>query len=109
VRLTLPIPPSANRYWRSVNGRMIISREAKAFKAEVGLMLNTMGLHPACGAVCVTLNVYRAQKRGDLDNYVKCTLDSLSGYAYEDDDQITELHAYRHDDKNFPRIEVQIE
>lgn len=109
MRLTLPLPPSANRYWRTVRGRMVISREARDFKAEVGYMLNTMGLSPLHGPVRVMVNVYRPTKRGDLDNFLKVTLDSLRGYAYDDDDQITELHAYRHDDKALPRVEVQID
>lgn len=32
-----------------------------------------------------------------------------NGIAYSDDGQIVELHAYRFDDKNNPRMEVEIE
>ena len=56
----------------------------------------------------VTLRWHRPAKRGDLDNTTKVTLDALNGIAYSDDSQIVELHAYRFDDKDNPRMEVEI-
>jgi Holliday junction resolvase RusA-like endonuclease len=38
----------------------------------------------------------------------KVTLDALCGVLYGDDDQIVELHSFRHDDKNNPRVEVEV-
>ena len=104
----LPLPPSANRYWRMVNGHMTVSAEAKAYKAEAGWAAKVAGIDVLDGPVAVTLRVYRAQKSGDLDNRIKVILDSLKGVAWEDDSQVTELHAYRYDDKTNPRVEVEI-
>jgi Holliday junction resolvase RusA-like endonuclease len=57
----------------------------------------------------VSLNLYRPRAAGDLDNYFKGLLDCLSGAAgYEDDSQIAELHAYRHESKERPRAELII-
>ena len=50
----------------------------------------------------------RPQRSGDLDNRLKCLLDSLNGIAWSDDGQIVEIHAYRHDDKKNPRVEIEI-
>lgn len=33
--LTLPWPPSVNRYWRAVNGRNILSAEGRAYRASL--------------------------------------------------------------------------
>jgi Holliday junction resolvase RusA-like endonuclease len=61
------------------------------------------------GPVRVTLHVYRPRRRGELDNIQKVLLDSLTGVVYRDDEQIAELHAYRHEDKQKPRVEVTVE
>ena len=108
IRLTLPTPPSANRYWRTYRNRVTVSDEAKTYKTAVGWIARAVIDEPLQGDVSVTLKVYRKAKRGDLDNYNKVLLDSLSGIAYRDDSQVTELHAYRFDDKHNPRVEVEI-
>lgn len=108
MNLSLPIPPSANRYWRTYRGATVVSAEAKAYKTEVGWLAKAIIREPLTCPVAVTLHVYRPAKRGDLDNYSKVLLDSLNGIAYEDDAQIVEIHAYRHDDKTNPRVEITI-
>lgn len=106
--IILPLPPSANRYWRNVNGHPVVSADARAYKSGVWLMAQHAGFSPLAGPVAVHMHVYRKQARGDLDNYVKVTLDAICGIAYQDDDQVTELHVYRHDDKANPRVEIEI-
>ena len=107
--MTLPYPPSVNVYWRIVHGHPILSAAAKDYKKTVGQQCNILGMEPTTAQVSLRINVYRPRKRGDLDNVLKAVLDSLKGHAYVDDDQVVELHAYRHDDKALPRVEVQIE
>ena len=106
---TLPYPPSANRYWRNVRGRTIVSAEAKAYKAEAGWSAKAQG---ACcieaGNIIVKIDAYRPRRRGDLDNVLKITLDALNGVAYADDSQITRIEANRYDDKDNPRVEIGI-
>jgi Holliday junction resolvase RusA-like endonuclease len=103
--LTLPIPPSANRYWRNYRGITVTSDEAVAYKQQVRFMCNTVSKIP--GDVAVSAHVFRARKKGDLDNYLKCLLDALQGVIFENDSAVVEIHAYRHDDKNCPRVEVE--
>jgi len=117
LQLTLPVPPSANRYWRSVNGHPVKSREAREYRARVQLavMRATFGsltshqVIDAASPMAVTIRWYRAAKMGDLDNRLKVLLDALNGTAYGDDSQIVELHAYRAEDKKNPRVEVTVE
>jgi crossover junction endodeoxyribonuclease RusA len=108
--LTLPVPPSANRYWRHFRGRTVLSKDAVQYKEQVGWAARAAGLEPLAGEISVTLHWYRSRKSGDLDNKIKCLLDSLQGHAYLNDSQIIAIHAYRHDsDKRNPRVEVTVE
>ena len=106
--LELPLPVSANRYWRNYRGRTVVSAEAKNYKKIVRLQAQHRGIRPFAGPVAVYLRVYRARKSGDLDNSIKVLLDALCGVAYADDKQIVELHSWRHDDPENPRVEVEV-
>lgn len=106
--LILPLPPSVNRYWRVVHGHPVLSADAKAYKAAVGLHCNALRLTPTTQPVALRIHVYRARRAGDLDNSLKAILDALKGHAYLDDDQVTEIHAWRADDRRNPRVEVEI-
>ncbi len=108
ITITLPYPPSANRYWRMVKGRIIVSAEAKAYKMRVGLMCAASKLRPLVGDVSLSVEVYRPAKRGDLDNTLKILQDSLRGFAFVDDSQVVEIYARRGDDKDNPRAVVTV-
>lgn len=109
IDLELPMPPSANRYWRNYRGRTVVSDEARAYKEQIGWTLTAKGIRPLDGELVVTIRVYRERKSGDLDNRIKVVLDALRGHAYQDDSQVTQIHAYRYDDKHNPRVEINIE
>lgn len=106
--IVLALPPSANRYWRYGPNGVHVSEEAENYKAGVKWKALHQHMQPMAGNVAVYVNVYRAQKRGDLDNYAKVLCDALKGIAYQDDAQIVELHMWRHDDRDNPRAEVEI-
>lgn len=106
--IVLPLPPSGNRYWRHYNGRTVVSDAAKAYRHGVMLQAQAHNLRPFAGPVAVYVRVYRARKAGDLDNFKKVLYDALQGVAYNDDDQIVEEHAWRYDDKDNPRVEVEV-
>jgi crossover junction endodeoxyribonuclease RusA len=104
---TLPEPPSANRWWRKFQNRMVLSAEARAYKTRVAVMLHAKA-QPLTGPVALTLTWYRGRKAGDLDKRVGVLLDGLQGVLYANDAQIVALHAYRFDDKKNPRVEVTV-
>jgi len=106
--IVLPLPPSANRYWRNYNGTVVVSAEAQDYKTGVQLQARYARLQPFGGDVAMYVHVYRAQKRGDLDNFAKVLGDALNGVMYHDDSQVVELHMWRHDDKAAPRVEVEV-
>jgi len=108
-RLELPYPPSANTYWKLWRGRMVVSEEARRYKTSVKLRALTEGVRPIEGPICLSIAVHRPRKAGDLSNRIKILEDALQGVAYEDDDQVVELHAMRFDDKENPRCVVTLE
>ena len=50
---------------------------------------------------------WRVVKKPDLDNLEKSVLDSVNGHAYEDDNQISDLHSRKRYSLN-PRVEIEI-
>jgi len=108
IRLTLPYPPSLNRMYRAVNGRNILSREGREYRGRTHHLVQQTGFVPE-GDVKVTLAFYRPARRGDLDNCLKATMDTLSGVAFRDDCQVARIDAARFEDKANPRVEVTVE
>lgn len=109
ISFTAPYPPTTNKIWRKFNGHMVLSQEARAYKATIEALArdvdNGFQSHDLVG---VTLHVYRPRKTGDIDNVAKLILDGMQGVTYPNDNQVIELHIYRGDDKANPRIEVQV-
>lgn len=121
ITITLPYPPSANRYWRSyvpkgwTRALVVVSEEAKQFKANAGWRAKAAGIRePLQGLIAIELTLHpkltaasrqRAKRDPngwdedaeciDLDNAVKVTLDALKGIAFEDDRRVFQLLARR--------------
>ena len=112
VTVTLPLPPSVNRYWRSIvtkkRARAILSEEGRAYKAIAELILTAQRQKMWDCPVSVRGRVYFPNRRGDLDNRIKPVLDALQGFAYENDSQVWELLFTREIDKDNPRVEVEV-
>ena len=93
----LPWPPSANRYWRRVGTRTLISREGREYRKRVVALLASHTAEPLSGRVAVTVTAYPPdRRRRDLDNMLKALLDALAyGGVYDDDGQIDDLRVIR--------------
>lgn len=117
MRVTLPYPPSGNHYkgWRTVktkSGRVVptayVKKEGNAFRVVAQLQCKASGVRVTDRDVKLNIIAYRPRKSGDIDNFLKCLLDALEGVAYRDDKQVVSLTVIRKDDKNNPRVEVEI-
>lgn len=132
ISLTLPYPPSANRYWRSrvVKGISMtyVSAEAKAYKATVCGLAKIAGVNaPITGRVAFDIKLYpsrpqdweRRMKRSpddwddtvqciDLDNANKVLLDALKGVAIGDDKWVRRITSERMEPDGEARLEVTI-
>lgn len=93
MTLTLPWPPSVNHYWRTWRGRMLISRKGRAYREQVGAILQAAGVRTQSGSLAVHVELYPPDKRKrDVDNTFKAIGDSLQhGGAFQDDSQIVWL------------------
>lgn len=110
MKLTLPLPPMANRYWRYWRGRVVRSPEAERYILGVKMRALTAGHRaPIPGFVSVSIGIFRQRKAGDLDGFLKVLLDSLQGVAFENDKQVIEIHARRMDDPSNPRATITVE
>lgn len=91
--ITLPWPPSVNHYWRTWRGRMLISRQGRAYREQVGAILQAAGVTPLAGSLAVHVELYPPDRRKrDVDNTFKAIGDSLQhGGAFQDDSQIVWL------------------
>ena len=115
MRLILPYPVSANRYWRTIVAKKqqraitFVSDEAKSYKAECGWRAKAAGWKPLIGPV--ELRVRLVPKNGvcmDLDNALKVTIDALKGIVYGDDAQVYRIVAERAEaDPRGARLEVE--
>jgi crossover junction endodeoxyribonuclease RusA len=97
IDLSLPWPPSVNRYWRTFQGRMIISAEGRTYrKAVADQVLIQRGAKHYQGKLKVQIEAWRPDnRRRDLDNLLKAVLDSLThAGVWEDDGNIIDLRIY---------------
>lgn len=104
-RFTLPVPPSVNHYLKRTRYGVTLTDKAREFKDIVRYTVKGMKLE---GNVRMEVKYYRPRRAGDIDGPLKLVQDSLQGILYENDKQIIELHVYRFDDKENPRIEVTV-
>jgi crossover junction endodeoxyribonuclease RusA len=97
IELTLPWPPSINKYYRVFQNRIIISKEGRDYrKAIIAQVIEQKADYLLKGKLKVTLECHRPDnRRRDLDNVQKASLDSLThAKVWEDDSQIVDLHTY---------------
>lgn len=95
----LPFPPSVNRYWRSVKGRVLISRNGRDYIRSVAAIVRLENNAPRFGTKRLSLEIVANcpdRRLRDLDNICKAVQDSLqkSG-VYDDDSQIDRLTVIR--------------
>jgi crossover junction endodeoxyribonuclease RusA len=98
MTLNLPYPPSVNSYWkRNRNGSVRVGEAGVAFRKAVWLWCKQNKIKPLSGRLAMSVELYPPdQRRRDIDNPLKATLDALQhGGAYADDCQIDYLSIIR--------------
>jgi crossover junction endodeoxyribonuclease RusA len=119
VSFTLPVPPSVNHQYATVNGRRLLSSTGRAYKAQVGQLVWLALLNSPDRAVLLSqlqfaslaLSVrfyFTSALRRDVDGGLKIAQDALCEGLGVNDNRIVETHLYKHVDKANPRIEVNL-
>ncbi|MEY4705858.1 MAG: hypothetical protein RL042_2063 [Nitrospirota bacterium] len=117
VALTLPLPPSVNHQYATVNGRRLLSSTGRAYKALVGQLVwlkLAQSTHQATllaqlQSEWLALSIrfyFTSALRRDVDGGLKIAQDALCEGLGINDNRIVETHLYKHIDKDNPRIEV---
>lgn len=95
MQLTLPFPPSVNKYYRHVvikgHARVLMSQEGRAYRdACLACVLSEHGvLRPLTGRLQVRIWLYPPDRRViDIDNRLKSLLDSLTHCRVIEDDSL---------------------
>lgn len=97
MELELPMPPTANRIWRRVGNRTLLSRDGRNYRSRVQALLAARGVRLLEGRLAIVIDVHPPDRRKrDLDNLNKGLLDSLQhGGLFLDDAQIDDLRIRR--------------
>ena len=117
VTLTLPVPPSVNHQYATVNGRRLLSSAGRAYKAQVGQLVwlkvaqsaHRAALLARLQSEWLALSIrfyFTSALRRDVDGGLKIAQDALCEGLGINDNRIVETHLYKHIDKDNPRIEV---
>lgn len=118
-RITLPIPPSINHQYATVNGRRLLSAAGRAYKTSVGRQVwLALAQSPArcslrdrlhSGPLALTIRFFFASAlRRDLDGGLKIAQDAICEGLGLNDNRIIETHLYKQVDKADPRMEVSL-
>ncbi len=119
IALTLPVPPSVNHQYATVNGRRLLSAAGRAYKAQVGQVVwlklaqcpHRTALVAGLQSEWLTLSIrfyFTSGLRRDVDGGLKIAQDALCEGLGLNDNRIVETHLYKHIDKDNPRIEVHL-
>jgi crossover junction endodeoxyribonuclease RusA len=120
LALVLPVPPSVNHQYASVNGRRVLSRAGRDFKAlvadEVEAWRDREGISNATLALfsrhylSLTITFYfTSALRRDLDGGLKIAQDALCEALGVNDNLVVEIHLRKRIDRRCPRIDVVLQ
>lgn len=118
--LTLPIPPSINEQYATVNGMRVSTVVARRFKQQVRLKLNALEregkltrelrerLRENYLALFLAFYFETPLKR-DLDGGLKITQDAICESLGLNDNRIVTIHLVKYIDPLQPHVEVELE
>ncbi len=117
LTLVLPLPPSINHQYATVQGRRVLSRSAREFKALVAEEVeHWLDQHPLFDvalfqrhylALRITFYFVSALRR-DLDGGLKIAQDALCEALGLNDNLVVEIHLTKRVNRHAPHIEVQL-
>ena len=118
LALILPLPPSINRQYATVNGRRVLSATGRRYKVTVGQLLMTASSSSEWPVflqkaqehfLTLTIHFYfPTLLRRDIDGGLKIAQDALCEAMSLNDNRIMEIHLYKTLDRDNPRLECTL-
>ncbi|MGZ8365836.1 MAG: RusA family crossover junction endodeoxyribonuclease [Nitrospira sp.] len=119
IEVTLPVPPSINHQYATVNGRRLLSSAGRTYKTYVSQHVwlalakspvrSSLHNRLRSGPLALSIRFFFASAlRRDLDGGLKIAQDAVCEGLGLNDNRIIETHLYKHVDKADPRIEVSL-
>ncbi len=119
LRLTLPLPPSINEQYATVNGHRVSTLVARRFKKQVRDTLRTLErqgvLHDDLrntlrqSYLALFLDFYFSTPlKRDLDGGLKITQDALCDGLDINDNRVVDIHLLKHIDPLHPHLYLEL-
>ena len=125
LSLVLPLPPSINHQYATVQGRRVLSSAGRRFKAHVGQEVLCVlagqrarerrpaseALNAAVGGVPLALELrfyFISRLRRDIDGGLKITQDAVCEALGINDNRIVEVTLHKDLDAQAPRMELTL-
>lgn len=119
LTITLPVPPSINHQYATVNGRRILSAAGRRYKVEIGQQIlvalahstNKQSLLLRLRSEYVALSIrcrFTSLLRRDIDGGLKITQDALCEALGLNDNRVLELHLYKDVAAESPSMELTL-
>ncbi|TAL12622.1 MAG: RusA family crossover junction endodeoxyribonuclease [Nitrospirae bacterium] len=119
LRLLLPVPPSINHHYATVNGRRVLSAAGRRFKALVGQEVlcalskqaGGRGLLAGQSDAPLALDLrfyFVSELRRDIDGGLKITQDAVCEALGINDNRIVEVTLRKDRDAAAPRMELAL-
>lgn len=119
IEITLPVPPSINHQYATVQGRRVLSSAGRTYKQHVGQQLwLALSQSPHKRALVHRLQTeplalsirfyFTSPLRRDVDGGLKIAQDALCEGIGLNDNRIVETHLYKDVDRTNPRIQIAL-
>lgn len=119
LTLSLPVPPSINHQYATVNGRRLLSSAGRGYKTTVAQQIvvalarsaHKESLLRALRGSDLTLSIhfyFSSPLRRDVDGGLKIAQDALCEALGLNDNRIVEIHLYKSRDAHQPHIEMTL-
>ncbi|GCE04199.1 RusA family crossover junction endodeoxyribonuclease [Dictyobacter aurantiacus] len=120
ICLTLPLPPSINEQYATVNGHRVSTQVARGFKRTVrsvlrqlerqGQISQALGKQFQQSHLALLLDCYfTTPLRRDLDGGLKITQDAICEGLGINDNRVVDIHLMKHIDPLHPHLYVELE
>lgn len=115
----LPLPPSINSQYATVNGRRVLSSTSRRYKASIGqILMGALAQSPhritflnAAQTHFLALSIhfyFPTLLRRDLDGGLKIAQDALCEAMGINDNRIVEIHLFKALDRETPRLDCTL-